>query len=211
MQGHKDRNIAIDDCRFHQCVRLSTWGDERTITFVPPDGEFELMTYRITENVQSPFRVFPSIKECGTNKSRVEVAVTVKSGFPRTTPGARNVVVKIPVPRNTAKAEITDCFYGKAKLEPTQAMIVWKIKKFPGETEYRLKADAELASTVADRDWVRPPIERVSGGYVGFFRPASPHAEGAGEVQLHRGQVDPVHHPGWLVPVSHLGLRLVRE
>ena len=33
----------IDDCTFHRCVRLGKFDAERTITFVPPDGEFELM------------------------------------------------------------------------------------------------------------------------------------------------------------------------
>ena len=35
--------IAIDDCTFHQCVRLSKFDTERSISFIPPDGEYELM------------------------------------------------------------------------------------------------------------------------------------------------------------------------
>lgn len=37
------QSIAIDDCTFHQCVRLSKFDSERSISFIPPDGEFELM------------------------------------------------------------------------------------------------------------------------------------------------------------------------
>ena len=33
----------IDDCTFHRCVRLAKFDADRTITFIPPDGEFELM------------------------------------------------------------------------------------------------------------------------------------------------------------------------
>nr|XP_053634754.1 AP-2 complex subunit mu-A-like [Cherax quadricarinatus] len=36
-------SIAIDDCQFHQCVKLSKFETEHSISFVPPDGEFELM------------------------------------------------------------------------------------------------------------------------------------------------------------------------
>lgn len=36
--------VELDDCRFHQCVRLTEFDETRTISFVPPDGEFELMT-----------------------------------------------------------------------------------------------------------------------------------------------------------------------
>ena len=40
-------SIAIDDCTFHQCVKLSKFETERSISFIPPDGEFELMRYII--------------------------------------------------------------------------------------------------------------------------------------------------------------------
>lgn len=35
--------VELDDCRFHQCVRLHDFNSSRTISFIPPDGEFELM------------------------------------------------------------------------------------------------------------------------------------------------------------------------
>jgi AP-2 complex subunit mu-1 len=35
--------VEIDDCTFHRCVRLGKFDADRTITFIPPDGEFELM------------------------------------------------------------------------------------------------------------------------------------------------------------------------
>ena len=36
-------SIAIDDCQFHQCVKLSKFETEHAISFIPPDGEYELM------------------------------------------------------------------------------------------------------------------------------------------------------------------------
>ena len=36
-------SIAIDDCQFHQCVKLSKFESEHAISFIPPDGEYELM------------------------------------------------------------------------------------------------------------------------------------------------------------------------
>lgn len=69
--GGANRSVAIDDCTFHQvnthsfqkaefcveslrlvtdlpvcllqCVKLSKFESERSISFIPPDGEFELM------------------------------------------------------------------------------------------------------------------------------------------------------------------------
>ena len=42
-KGTADNAVELDDCRFHQCVRLNDFDATRTISFIPPDGEFELM------------------------------------------------------------------------------------------------------------------------------------------------------------------------
>ena len=55
--------VEIDDCTFHRCVRLGKFDADRTITFIPPDGEFELMRYRVTDNIVLPFRVIPVFRE----------------------------------------------------------------------------------------------------------------------------------------------------
>ena len=36
-------SVELDDCQFHQCVKLGKFDSDRTISFIPPDGEFELM------------------------------------------------------------------------------------------------------------------------------------------------------------------------
>jgi len=43
--------VEMEDIRFHQCVRLSRFENDRTISFIPPDGEFELMSYRLNTQV----------------------------------------------------------------------------------------------------------------------------------------------------------------
>lgn len=43
--------MDLEDVKFHQCVRLSRFENDRTISFVPPDGEFELMSYRLNTHV----------------------------------------------------------------------------------------------------------------------------------------------------------------
>ena len=42
-KGTADNAVELDDCRFHQCVRLNDFDATRTISFIPPDGDFELM------------------------------------------------------------------------------------------------------------------------------------------------------------------------
>ncbi|KAL7506267.1 hypothetical protein ACHAXN_003607 [Cyclotella atomus] len=38
----------IDDCSFHPCVRYSRFEKDKVVSFVPPDGGFELMRYRVS-------------------------------------------------------------------------------------------------------------------------------------------------------------------
>lgn len=45
--------VELDDCRFHQCVRLNEFDSTRTISFIPPDGEFELMRWESKQFISS--------------------------------------------------------------------------------------------------------------------------------------------------------------
>lgn len=90
----KTAGVDIDDCTFHRCVQLGKFDADRTITFVPPDGEFELMKYRITENVNLPFRIIPVIEEQG--KTRVVMNIKAIANFSSQL-FATNVAISIPV------------------------------------------------------------------------------------------------------------------
>mmetsp|Transcript_23648 Transcript_23648/g.39678 ORF Transcript_23648/g.39678 Transcript_23648/m.39678 type:complete len:441 (+) Transcript_23648:411-1733(+) len=147
--------IELDDVTFHQCVNLGRFHTDRCVNFVPPDGEFELMKYRITDGIHLPFRVLPIIKEHG--RTRIECNVKIKSTFPEKL-FAIGVVVRIPVPKQTAKATI-QVSSGKAKYNSSDNSLVWKIRRFPGQTELGLAAEVELVSTTAEKKaWARPPI-----------------------------------------------------
>ena len=44
--------LVIDDVKFHQCVKLDVFSKFNDIQFVPPDGEFVLVSYRLNRNVR---------------------------------------------------------------------------------------------------------------------------------------------------------------
>lgn len=37
---------VLNDVRFHPCIRLRPWESNQILSFVPPDGQFKLMSYR---------------------------------------------------------------------------------------------------------------------------------------------------------------------
>lgn len=173
-EDKKRRTVEIDDCTFHRCVRLGKFDSERTITFIPPDGEFELMRYRVSDNIKLPFRLIPAIQEEGKSKVTFNVKVTAQFDPDKS---ATDVVVKVPVPPNTARTNIK-VGAGRAKFEPDQKAIVWRIKRFPGGAEFMLQAEVDLMQTTRAKAWSRPPISfsfnvsmfTSSGVYVRYLR-----------------------------------------
>ena len=51
--GNSSSSITLDDCNFHECVRLDEFEETRTLHFIPPDGEFSVLNYRLVEWVFS--------------------------------------------------------------------------------------------------------------------------------------------------------------
>ncbi|XP_779903.1 AP-2 complex subunit mu [Strongylocentrotus purpuratus] len=147
-------SIAIDDCTFHQCVKLSKFESERSISFIPPDGEFELMKYRTTKDISLPFRVIPLVREVG--RTKMEVKVVLKSNFKPTILGQK-IEVRIPTPLNTSGVQVI-CMKGKAKYKSSENAIVWKIKRMSGMKESQISAEIELLPTSDKKKWARPPI-----------------------------------------------------
>jgi hypothetical protein len=85
----------MEDVKFHQCVRLSRFENDRTISFIPPDGEFELMSYRLSQSVKPLVWVEATVES--HRGSRVEYMVKVRGQFKRRST-ANNVEIFVPVP-----------------------------------------------------------------------------------------------------------------
>ena len=79
MTGRSSRGklIELEDIKFHQCVRLNKFDAERNITFIPPDGEFDLMTYRLDTQVK-PLIWVECIVENFT-RSKIEYLIKAKA------------------------------------------------------------------------------------------------------------------------------------
>lgn len=63
---------------------------------------------------------------------------------------ANTVIVRIPVPSQTAKA-VLKVSKGKAKYEGTESAIIWKISKFGSDRELSLYAEVLMVSTTREK------------------------------------------------------------
>jgi len=136
--------IEVDDMVFHQCVKLSSFANDRAIAFTPPDGEFELMRYRKTENVSLPFTISPMIKDISS--TRIEIRVSVASNYDSKL-SATPLIVKIPMPDNTANTEIQQS-QGRGIYVGEQNAVVWKISGLSGRSQADITINVKcVAST----------------------------------------------------------------
>jgi len=155
-QGNKsEKAIEMEDVTFHQCVRLNKFETDRIITFVPPDGDFELMSYRLNTNVKPLIWVECIVEK--HNNSRIEYMVKAKSQF-KAKSTANNVDIIIPVPKDADSPKFKTNI-GTASYAPEKDAIVWNIKQFQGGKEFLLRAHFGLPSISDEDPSKRPPIK----------------------------------------------------
>lgn len=89
--------ITFSDVELHECVQRSRFAVDRTIAFVPPEGEFEVMTYRASvKQMQQPMLGIETVvnfPEPGIMEYKVKVTMNVD---PKLT--LRDLTVSVPTP-----------------------------------------------------------------------------------------------------------------
>ncbi|KAB5529133.1 hypothetical protein DKX38_019214 [Salix brachista] len=71
----------MDDVSFHPCVRFRPWESHHILSFVPPDGLFKLMSYRVKKLKNTPIYVKPQItSDAGTCRINVMVGIRNDTG-----------------------------------------------------------------------------------------------------------------------------------
>lgn len=138
-----NQGVDIEDVKFHQCVRLEEFEDKKTISFVPPDGEFDLATYRVHSDVLKPLFLV-DYKFKNHSNTRLEIMVKIKANF-KAKLAAHKVELQIPVPNDIDSPKF---HYNKGKLKylPTENRIRWKFHKIEGGKEYVMVSELMLPS-----------------------------------------------------------------
>jgi AP-2 complex subunit mu-1 len=72
-------NMHGEDCTFNSIVRQVDWESQRAISFIPPDSsnktEFEIMKYRMSNQVSCPFSIIPNVVESGRTHCSVRAGL----------------------------------------------------------------------------------------------------------------------------------------
>ncbi|ODV93060.1 hypothetical protein PACTADRAFT_52180 [Pachysolen tannophilus NRRL Y-2460] len=137
--------IELEDIKFHQCVRLSKFENEKIITFIPPDGEFDLMSYRILSPPLKPLFVI-NYKFQNHSNTRLEIFLKVRLNFKQKLT-CQNLEIFIPVPDDIDSPKF-QTVKGNLKYLPESSCIRWKFKSCNGGKEYAMLCELLLPSTL---------------------------------------------------------------
>ncbi|KAL0693601.1 hypothetical protein Bca4012_060781 [Brassica carinata] len=93
----------LEDMRFHPCVRFRPWESHQLLSFVPPDGQFKLMSYRVKKLKNTPLYVKPQItSDSGT--CRVSVLVGIRSDPGKT---IESITLSFQLPHCVSSADLS--------------------------------------------------------------------------------------------------------
>lgn len=124
---------VIDDCSFHPCVRYSRYERERVISFVPPDGQFELMQYRV--NVQQytpPVVCHPQIsynEKNGTGTLDLSIVTRgVPSAVSKKFLQAEEITVAVTFPKSVRTVDV-NTEHGNCIFDESSKTVKWTLGK----------------------------------------------------------------------------------
>ena len=153
----KFSNAAIlDDVSLHPCVRFSRYEREKIISFIPPDGEFKLMEFRVVGNIQLPLYVKPTLypTESGLH---VQIVLGTKPNLlgDRT---IEDVVVTIPFSKNTSSFGLSSQS-GSVNFDEATKIATWNVGTLRSNSTSTVVLEGNLTYAVgAPRSDFNPTI-----------------------------------------------------
>ncbi|CAF1037662.1 unnamed protein product [Rotaria sordida] len=123
----------LDDISFHPCVRLRKWESEHVLSFIPPDGNFRLISYHIaTQNtICMPIYVKHHIQYREGSSGRFELTVGPKQTMGKS---LENVIIECTMPKSVLNCTLTPS-QGKSTFDPIKKILIWSIGTIETKTQ----------------------------------------------------------------------------
>lgn len=132
------KGADVLDLKFHQCVRLARFENDRTISFIPPDGKFDLISYRMESTFKSLFSA--EIVYDKQTETKLHFHVKAKSLYKEKV-AATFLELLVPVPAEAQNLRVK-LSAGSFKYLPEDDVIAWKVPSVAGKRE--LHAEVRL-------------------------------------------------------------------
>jgi AP-3 complex subunit mu len=156
----------IDDCSFHPCVRYSRFERDKVVSFVPPDGQFELMKYRVNAqgNVAAPCYCQPQLSfEYSHNQGSISIVVGQRTQSSLIFPGQKKqaliieeVMLVIPFSKNVRTTNLSVSI-GTVLFDEATKVAKWTIGKLTNDRQPQLNGTIMLQPNSVTEE--APPIQ----------------------------------------------------
>uniref|UniRef100_A0A673LDE6 Arrestin red cell-like n=1 Tax=Sinocyclocheilus rhinocerous TaxID=307959 RepID=A0A673LDE6_9TELE len=121
--------VRVDECRFHQAVKLDEFDTFRILKVCPSQGEQTVMQYQLCDELPCapPFQLFPSVQK----DYYIVTSQLLFCTFSCST--ALNVSITVPVPKGSVSmSQELSSPDQTAELQPKNKALLWEIPRFPG-------------------------------------------------------------------------------
>uniref|UniRef100_A0A672KKD4 AP-4 complex subunit mu-1-like n=1 Tax=Sinocyclocheilus grahami TaxID=75366 RepID=A0A672KKD4_SINGR len=121
--------VRVDECRFHQAVKLDEFDTFRILKVCPSQGEQTVMQYQLCDELPCapPFQLFPSVEKDYVNSYITTIVLYLCCST------ALNVSITVPVPKgSTSMSQELSSPDQTAELQPKNKALLWEIPRFPG-------------------------------------------------------------------------------
>lgn len=134
----------LDDVSFHPCIRFKRWESEKILSFVPPDGNFRLISYHIgAQNmVAIPIYIRHNISIREGSGGRLDITLGPKQTMGKT---VENVMLEIPFPKSVLNVTLTPT-QGKYSFDPVTKVMTWDVGKIDPNKLPNIKGNINLQS-----------------------------------------------------------------
>ncbi|XP_044077140.1 AP-4 complex subunit mu-1 isoform X2 [Siniperca chuatsi] len=127
--------VRVDECSFHQAVRLDEFDSRRILRLCPSQGEQTVMQYQLSDDLPAapPFRLFPAIER--DSGGRLLMYLKLRCDLPPKS-AAINVCATVPVPKGSVSlSQELSSPDQSAELKLQSRAVDWTIPRFPGGTQ----------------------------------------------------------------------------
>ncbi|XP_025773746.1 AP-3 complex subunit mu-1 isoform X2 [Puma concolor] len=135
----------LDDVSFHPCIRFKRWESERVLSFIPPDGNFRLISYRVSSQNLVAIPVY--VKHCISFKEnsscgRFDITIGPKQNMGKTIEG---ITVTVHMPKVVLNMNLTPT-QGSYTFDPVTKVLTWDVGKITPQKLPSLKGLVNLQS-----------------------------------------------------------------
>ncbi|XP_020780135.2 LOW QUALITY PROTEIN: AP-4 complex subunit mu-1 [Boleophthalmus pectinirostris] len=127
--------VRVDECSFHQNVKLDEFESSRILRLCPSQGEQTVMQYQLREELPcaAPFRLFPTVERDASG--RLLMYLKLRCDLPPKI-AAINVEASVHVPKGSVSlSQELSSPDQSAELRPQSRVVIWSIPKVNGGTQ----------------------------------------------------------------------------